>query len=56
MVIASWIVLILNTLAVLINFINIFTEKTVGKRVASFIGLIISSLTILLCIYVIRMI
>ena len=55
MMISAWIVLILNALTGVINFFGVFTEKTIGKRVLSFIGCIISILTCILSIYILRL-
>lgn len=55
MMIIAWIVLILNALTGVINFLGVFTEKTTGKRVTSFIGVIICIVTCLLSIYVLRL-
>lgn len=54
MIVIAWIVLILNALSCAINFFGVFTEKTTGKRVISFIGCIITILTCILSIYVLR--
>lgn len=55
MIVIAWIVLILNALSCAINFFGVFTEKTTGKRVTSFIGVIICIVTCLLSIYVLRL-
>ena len=55
MIISAWIVLILNALTGVTNFFGVFTEKTTGKRVTSFIGVIICIVTCLLSIYILRL-
>lgn len=55
MIIIAWIVLILNALVGVINFFEVFTAKTTGKRVTSFIGTILCIVTCLLSIYVLRL-
>ena len=55
MIIITWIVLILNALSCVINFFGVFTEKTTGERVTSFIGVIFCILHCILSIYVLRL-
>ena len=55
MIVIAWIVLILNALSCAINFFGVFTEKTTGKRVSSFIDTIICIVTCLLSIYVLKL-
>lgn len=44
--IIAWILLIVNGLVCLASFINIFTRKTTGGRVESFVSVVYSVFTI----------
>ena len=48
--IIAWILLIVNGLVCLASFINIFTRKTTGGRVESFVSVVYSAFTIILAL------
>lgn len=53
MTIILWCVIVMNVLCALIAFAKVFTSKTVGERIAYFVGLIfhISTLYLLASVY-----
>ena len=53
MIIIAWTVMIINVLSGVLQFFTTFTEKTISKRVTSFIGFIFNILAIILCLYII---
>lgn len=55
MIIIAWMLLILNALVGVKNFIEVFTEKTTTDRVASFMGCIINALMCIQSIYILRL-
>lgn len=54
MIIMTWIVMIFNILCGIIQFVSVFTGKRVSERVTSFVGFIVNCLTVMLCLFVIR--
>lgn len=54
MIIIAWIVLVMNVLVAVLNFINTFTDKTISGRFASFTSTLISLLTCVLALFIIR--
>ncbi|MDU2491877.1 MAG: hypothetical protein E7D27_15070 [Clostridium celatum] len=52
MIIIAWVVLVINALATLKAFLDVFTDKTIAGRVGSFVGCLIGILTCTLSIYV----
>lgn len=55
MIMIVWIVLILNILSFLINFLKMFAGKSVGDRVTSFIACTIDILICIMSIYVLKL-
>jgi len=51
MIIIAWIVLVINALATLKAFLEVFTDKTISGRVGSFVGCLVGILTCTLNIY-----
>ena len=52
MIIIAWIVLVINALATLKAFLEVFTDKTISGRVGSFVGCLVRILTCTLSIYI----